>query len=84
MLPESVNNLYRKLRSTILEFRSPAFRSYFLRKAENQFNDIALSPDEEGRVCAMKKYLEEQGELLDVLNRQTVIYNMFYDEESQI
>lgn len=78
MVPDSVRSLYESLRSTISQFRSPAFRTYFLRKADEDFSGVALS---EG---GMARYLEEQGELEDILKRQTVIYNMFHDEGSRI
>lgn len=84
MLPDSVGNLYKRLRSAIMQFRSPAFRRYFLRKAEEDLNGIELEPRGEEQGCGVRKYLEEQGELLEVLKRQTVIYNMFYDDRSQI
>lgn len=83
MLP-SVNNLYKALRSTISQFKSPAFRSYFLRKADHDFNNIELKPNGEEQAHGIEKYLKEQGELLYALRRQTVIYNMFYDEKSRI
>lgn len=83
MLPEQVSSLYEKLKTTINNFSSPAFRAYFLRKAQNDFDNTQMANGEQ-RVCAMKKYLSDQGELLDVLKRQTVIYNMFRDENSQV
>lgn len=84
MLPESVNTLYGSLRSVIQRFKAPALRAYFLRKAESDFNGIERRADGERRTCGMKAYLETQGMLLDVLKRQTVIYNMFHDESSNI
>jgi hypothetical protein len=83
MLPDGVSNLYSSLKSAIMQFKSPAYRGYFLKKAEDDFHGIELGPDGGRRPCAMKKYLEEQGELLDVLKRQAVIYNMFHDEKSR-
>lgn len=84
MLPDSVNSLYRDLRDTILRFKSPAFGRYFLKKAEDDFNDVRLRAGSKEDSNAVKRYLAEQGELLDVLRRQTVIYNMFYDKTSGI
>jgi hypothetical protein len=84
MLPEKVNDLYSTLRATIMNFKSPAFREYFLKKADDDFYGIELKTNGEKRPCAMKRYLEEQSELLDVLKRQTVIYNMFYDDKNRI
>ncbi|CCI73983.1 ECU09_1695 [Encephalitozoon cuniculi GB-M1] len=84
MLPESVSNLYKDLRSVACRFKSPAFGSYFLGKVEDDFKDIKLKSCDGKDERAIERYLEEQGKLLDVLKRQTDIYNMFYDDSSWI
>ncbi|ADM12299.1 uncharacterized protein Eint_091710 [Encephalitozoon intestinalis ATCC 50506] len=84
MVPESVNNLYKDLESVILQFKSPAFGNYFLKKAKEEFDNISIQTSKQKDEGAIERYLKDQGELLDVLRRQTTIYNMFYDESSGI
>lgn len=84
MLLEKVNDLYKELTSTIRQFKSLAFKDYFLKKAEEDFKSIKVKPNGEKRPCAMKAYLETQENLLDTLKRQTVIYNMYNDDTSRI
>ncbi|AFN83785.1 hypothetical protein EROM_091690 [Encephalitozoon romaleae SJ-2008] len=84
MLPESVNNLYKNLESVILQFKSPAFGSYFLKKAKDEYNDIYTRSCGKKDERAIERYLKDQEELLDILRRQTTIYNMFYDDSSGI
>lgn len=81
---EKASELYKQLVQTVERFKSPAFRSYFLRKSKKDY-DALRSEIRKGKYnCAIKKYMEEQGDLLDVMKRQTVIYNMFYDDKSNI
>ncbi|KAG5860407.1 hypothetical protein KMI_01g00410 [Encephalitozoon hellem] len=84
MLPESVNSLYKSLKAVILQFKSPAFGSYFLKKARDEYDSINAKFCEGKDEKAIEKYLKEQGELLEILKRQTTIYNMFYDDSSAI
>lgn len=79
MTLEQAQSIYAQLVRVVKEFKSPAFQSYFLRKAHDDYKSL---PKE--RSCAIKKYLEDQGDLLDLMKRQTVIYNMFYDKQSNI
>ncbi|KAM0672688.1 hypothetical protein CWI42_110120 [Ordospora colligata] len=84
MLPKSVVDVYNELKMVALGFKSPAFRAFFTTKAEEDFNGIKYMKESKEKDSAVKKYLEEQGELKDVLKRQSVIYNMFYDDASRI
>eukprot|EP00866_Antonospora_locustae_P001904 jgi/Antlo1/1904/2387 len=84
MTLEQATDLYRKLVKTVKKFKSPAFRTYFLRKSHDDYKSLQSEIDEGKYECAIKKYMKEQSELLDAMKRQTVIYNMFYDEENNI
>lgn len=80
MLP-IVKQSFKDLLSVIQNFKSPAYKDFFKRKAVGDFNEIKNNID---RKCKVTQYLENQKDLIDVLKRQTVIYNMFYDSKSEI
>ncbi|KAH9410785.1 hypothetical protein HK407_11g16320 [Ordospora pajunii] len=84
MLPNSVVDIYNDLKKVAFGFKSPAFRAFFTTKADEDFNGIKYMKESKEKDSAVKKYLEEQGELRDVLKRQSIIYNMFYDDTSRI
>ncbi|WUR02992.1 uncharacterized protein VNE69_03205 [Vairimorpha necatrix] len=84
MIPSNVKDIYKNLLQAIGQFKSPAYKSFFTRKVNEDFTELKNQINNGKKSCVVKKYLEEQGDFLDVLKRQTVIYNMFYDDKNQI
>lgn len=84
MLPSTVTDLYKSLVETVSQFKSPAYKSYFKRKVNEDFKDLWNLSNDGKKSCIVKKYIEKQNDLLDIMKRQTVIYNMFYDDKNQI
>ena len=85
MSVERAENLYKRLIETVKAFKSPAFRQYFLRTARSDYNAMKKEA-KNGRdsVSAIKNYIDTQKGTLETMKRQTAIYNMFYDDSSNI
>ncbi|TBU08252.1 hypothetical protein CWI36_0163p0010, partial [Hamiltosporidium magnivora] len=71
--------LYANLLKIISRFKSQNFREYFSRKANEDFEFLQSELEKGKNTCAIKKYMEEQNNLMDVLKRQTKIYNLYND-----
>lgn len=84
MTLSEAKSLYRQLVDTVQKFKSPAFRYYFSKKANEDYYSLGKDLKKGKYNCVIKKYLEEQKDMLDIMKRQTVIYNMFYDKDSNI
>ncbi|TBU11368.1 protein transport protein Yif1 [Hamiltosporidium tvaerminnensis] len=74
--------LYANLLKIISKFKSQNFREYFSRKANEDFEFLQSELEKGKNTCAIKKYMEEQNNLMDVLKRQTKIYNLYNDKDS--
>lgn len=76
--------LYESLKKTIQEFKSPAFRTFFKEKAQDDYKKLINDIDHGKYSCVLEKYIKEQSDLKEVLKRQSYIYNMNYDQGSNI
>lgn len=84
MTIEKAVNLFNNLTKTINKFKSPGYKSYFLHKSVEDFGALTEELKKGRYSCVIKKYIEEQSELLDILKRQTVIYNMYRDDNNTL
>ncbi|EOB13603.1 hypothetical protein NBO_65g0007 [Nosema bombycis CQ1] len=84
MIPSKAVEIYNSLLEIVKEFKSPAYKNFFIRKANEDFSTLKNVSENGKKSCVVDKYIEEQKDLIDVMKRQTVIYNMFYDEKSGI
>lgn len=84
MLPSTAVEIYNSLLKAVGEFKSPAYRNFFTRKANEDFKTLKSQSNDGKKVCVVEKYIDTQRDLIDVMKRQTLIYNMFYDEKSGI
>lgn len=84
MLPSTAVEIYNSLLKTVGEFKSPAYRNFFTRKANEDFKNLKDVSNDGKKVCVVEKYIEAQRDLIDIMKRQSLIYNMFYDDKSGI
>ncbi|KCZ77716.1 hypothetical protein H311_01270 [Anncaliia algerae PRA109] len=81
---EEAKSIFNSLVEVIKTFKSPTYKSFFLKKADEDFNELHRQIQNGKNKCVINPYINKQKDLLDVLKRQTVIYNMYYDENSNI
>lgn len=81
---KEATTLYDSLLKVASKFKSPVFKSYFKNKAKEDYNDLIKEIDQGKFKCVIDKYLKKNEELKGVLERQSVIYNFYYDKSSNI
>ncbi|RVD91754.1 hypothetical protein TUBRATIS_17780 [Tubulinosema ratisbonensis] len=79
---EEARSVYSTLIDVVKSFKSPAIKSFFLRKADEDFSELNKKITEGKFTCVIKPYLTKQKDLIDVLKRQSVVYNMYFDKNS--
>lgn len=81
---EEAKSVYCSLVEVIKSFKSPAIKSFFLRKADEDFTELNSKIKEGKFSCVIKPFVSKQKDLIDVLKRQSVVYNMYFDKNSNI
>lgn len=81
---KEATDLYHSVIKYAGKFKSPAYNAYFRAKARDDYDKLVLDIDNGKYKCVLKKYIDETSGLKDVLKRQSVIYNMNYDRNSNI
>lgn len=79
MTLQKASQVHSSLIKTASKFLSPSLREYFTRKANRSF-EKAKSSDESG----VQRYIAEQSELNESLNRVVGIYNMYRDSRTTL
>ncbi|CBZ50437.1 conserved hypothetical protein [Neospora caninum Liverpool] len=75
-----LNSLYQRVRDAAGKFKSPMFREYFIRRADEDFRSMQerLSSASAEEVEQFKKRMEAHCALL---HRQTVVANLYHTDQ---
>lgn len=77
---EKAKEAHKSLLKTASKFISPSLKEYFRNKADSSFERIKDSKNE----SVFQKYISEQNELNNVLDRVVGVYNMYRDDRSTL
>lgn len=77
MALQKAAEVHSKLLKTASKFLSPALKQYFTRKADRDFEKVKSAEP-----SAAQKYIAEQSQLNDSLDRVVGIYNMYRDDRT--
>ncbi|AFZ80190.1 hypothetical protein BEWA_030430 [Theileria equi strain WA] len=72
-----------RVKDAALKFKNPGFSSYFFQKAEDNLKILEAKGDS---VCPqeVQKLLQEYQELEQILNRQTTVQNLYYNDQPMV
>ncbi|KAI5169196.1 LYR motif-containing protein 4 [Pancytospora epiphaga] len=82
MALEKANEVYSRLLHSASKFVSPALKTYFIRKATDDFHCFSRKSRSDPSLA--ERYVKKQGSLADSLDRASTIYNMYRDPDAAI